>query len=189
MFCACAISTILKDWSGFDTDKAAEFLVSCQSYDGGFGMAPYTEGHGGTTYCCVASLSLMGRLNDIRDQQALIKWCVNGQGSGFFGRPNKVEDTCYSFWIGGTLKILGIYEMSCPEKNREFNLSCRSPIGGFGKHPGKSPDILHSYFGLCGLSLMGLDEGLAPLDPRLGLTCKSASSIALGPLPSKPFNA
>ena len=30
---------------------------------------------------------------------------------GFQGRCNKDADTCYSFWIGGTLDMLGAFDM------------------------------------------------------------------------------
>lgn len=42
----CAISQILQDWSGFDLDLATKYIVESQSYDGGIGMGPGTEGHG-----------------------------------------------------------------------------------------------------------------------------------------------
>jgi prenyltransferase beta subunit len=65
------------------------------------------EGHGGSTYCAVSSLALLRKLDKIRNKRALIKWCVNRQGGGFQGRPYKDPDTCYSYWIGATMKILG----------------------------------------------------------------------------------
>lgn len=35
LFCACAISALLGDWSGVDKDAAVKYIQSCQSYDGG----------------------------------------------------------------------------------------------------------------------------------------------------------
>lgn len=35
----------------------------------------------------------------------LKRWLIFRQQSGFQGRPNKDVDTCYSFWIGATLKV------------------------------------------------------------------------------------
>ena len=63
---------------------------------------------GGSTFCAVASLVLMDRLHStLSDKQIakLIRWCVMRQQSGFQGRPNKPADTCYSFWVGATLKV------------------------------------------------------------------------------------
>ena len=108
---------------------------------------------------------------------------MSNQGAGFRGRPNKAEDTCYSFWTGSSLRMLGqflgqdVYGWTLPHQNRHFNLRAQHRIGGFSKEPGPyHPDILHSYFGLCGISLCGLDQQLQPLDVMLGLTKKSAGA-------------
>jgi len=63
---------------------------------------------GGSTFCAVASLVLMGRLHSTlsgRQMQALRRWCMFRQHTGFQGRPNKPVDTCYSFWVGATLQV------------------------------------------------------------------------------------
>lgn len=49
----------------------------------------------------------MGKLNDLGQENLdkLTRWCINRQTTGFSGRVNKPWDTCYSFWIGATLKV------------------------------------------------------------------------------------
>ena len=42
---------------------------------------------------------------DPKKKDRLIQWCLNRQTTGFNGRVNKPWDTCYSFWIGATLKV------------------------------------------------------------------------------------
>ncbi|KAJ6892193.1 hypothetical protein NC651_025405 [Populus alba x Populus x berolinensis] len=37
---------MLEDWSGMDREKTKEYILKCQSYDGGFGMIPGSESHG-----------------------------------------------------------------------------------------------------------------------------------------------
>lgn len=187
IFCACAISTMLDDWSGFDLDRATDYIIRSQSYDGGIGMGPHSEGHGGTTYCAIASLSLMNRLSALRDAPSLLRWGLINQGEGFRGRPEKPQDTCYSFWMGATLQMLGAYDLTEREGNRKFNLSCQTSRGGFGKQEPGRPDLLHSCYGLCGLSFIGLDDGLSPLDPRLGLTLKTAARFRLPPIGKNPL--
>ena len=52
-------------------------------------------------------------------------------------------------------------------------------IGGFRKTPKESfADILHSYFGLCGLSLVG-HAGIKSLDARLGISVERAAGFSL----------
>ena len=63
---------------------------------------------GGSTFCAVASLSLMGRLDSAfspQERRGLGRWCLRRQQTGFQGRPNKPVDTCYSFWIGASLEV------------------------------------------------------------------------------------
>lgn len=134
---SCAISYILNDWTGFDTQKTTEFILNSQvifvglcicflqilivkfkAFDGGFGLGPGLEGHGGSTYCAVASLWLMKKLSLIKHKEKLLKWCIDMQGSGFQGRPNKPPDSCYSYWIGATMRLLGSKTISISHQVR-----------------------------------------------------------------------
>lgn len=82
------------------------------------------ESHGGTTYCAIAALSLSDQLGILsrKEIEKIKRWLVFRQdtedGGGFNGRPNKRVDTCYSFWIGATLKILGAFELTDYTENR-----------------------------------------------------------------------
>ena len=52
---------------------------------------------GGSTYCALASLVLMNRLETSLTYDELEKikrWCIFRQKSGFHGRPNNPVDTC-----------------------------------------------------------------------------------------------
>ncbi|MCD7469654.1 hypothetical protein HAX54_008803 [Datura stramonium] len=47
VYCAAAIPLpMLENWSGIDKEKAKEYIINCQSYDGGFGLTPGSESHG-----------------------------------------------------------------------------------------------------------------------------------------------
>jgi geranylgeranyl transferase type-1 subunit beta len=169
VYCACSICYMLNDWDGVDTHRTVEYIQRCRSYDGSIGMVPGMEGHGGSTFCAVASLVLMDKLNDVIDlkwKNDLIYWCVQRQqqpphdggttGGGMQGRPNKLEDTCYSYWVGATLRLLGHKETLLDENlltgyvlNRQFQ-----PTGGFCKAQGSPfPDLLHSFYSLAWLGL------------------------------------
>ena len=139
MYTAIVIWYLLKPPSNIDDaeetiiniDAATSYILSCISYDGALGLTPGREGHGGSTFCGIASLYLMGVLDDVMAREelrgwkeTLIQWCVkrqftkpridsenneqqnvfyNGESNnaaGMQGRPNKLQDTCYSYWIG-----------------------------------------------------------------------------------------
>ncbi|KAM7265738.1 hypothetical protein ACFE04_003421 [Oxalis oulophora] len=180
MYCAAAICFMLNDWSGMDKEKAKEYIKSCQSYDGGFGLVPGSESHGGGTYCAVASLRLMGFIGDdplsedgansVIDLPLLLDWSLQRQADdgGFQGRPNKPSDTCYAFWIGSVLKMLGGYKFLDEKSLHRFLFTCQTEYGGFSKWPGELPDLYHSYYGYTAFSLLE-EPDLNPLFPELGI--------------------
>jgi len=169
VYCAASVCYILNEWTGFDKERAIQFIISSQGYDYAIGQGPLEEGHAGTTYCAVAALKLMNALDRLPHQKELIRWLVLRQGFGFQGRPNKLEDTCYSFWVGATLKLLGGYDLIDQTNSRRFTLSCQHKIGGFGKWPDQRPDVLHTHMAWVGLSFSG-EPGIQEVNPALCLS-------------------
>jgi protein farnesyltransferase subunit beta len=43
------------------TTGVAEYVISCQTYEGGFGGEPYNEAHGGYNFCSLACLLILGK--------------------------------------------------------------------------------------------------------------------------------
>lgn len=101
------------------------------------------------------------------EQRALLHWLVSRQNTGYTGRPNKSVDSCYSFWVGASIAILlgGNRNRLCtPQPLREFLISVQTPIiGGFSREEDVSPDPMHTYMSIMGLSLIG-EPDLAPVD-------------------------
>lgn len=107
-YCAISIAKITNTYTDALFDKTAEWIVSCQTYEGGFAGCPGMEAHGGYAFCGLASLALLNRTT-LCDIDALMRWCVNRQmrvEGGFQGRTNKLVDGCYSFWQGAAFPII-----------------------------------------------------------------------------------
>ncbi|KAJ3360229.1 hypothetical protein GGF32_008575 [Allomyces javanicus] len=134
-------------------EAAIEYIVAKQTYEGGFGLKPSSEAHGGYTYCAVAALALLDALDRIRDRSALIHWAVARQELGYSGRIGKPNDTCYSFWIGASLAMLDALDLIDPDKNALFLCSQRTLFGGLSKDATSPPDLLHTYMGIAGMAL------------------------------------
>ena len=83
-------------------------MLSCLNWDGGFGSRPRSESHAGQIYCCVGALSLLGRLGEL-DADRTGWWLCERQlaAGGLNGRPEKLPDVCYSWWVLASLAILG----------------------------------------------------------------------------------
>lgn len=172
LYSASCVCYILNDWSAINIDKATKYLLNCLTYEGAFGQNPNSEAHGGSTFCAVASLCLMKKLDCLTETQLnrLKLWCLNRQTTGFNGRVNKPWDTCYSFWIGSTLKILDVLQYTNYKENINYVFETyHELIGGFAKWPNCNPDPLHSFMGLCGLSLVDYPN-LQPIHSALVIT-------------------
>lgn len=107
-YCAIAVAKL----SGIEDPKlfenTANWIASCQTYEGGFASSPGNEAHGGYSFCGAAGLALLNNSSTC-NLQNLLRWTVNRQmrlEGGFQGRTNKLVDGCYSFWQGATVPII-----------------------------------------------------------------------------------
>ncbi|WWC57956.1 uncharacterized protein I303_100491 [Kwoniella dejecticola CBS 10117] len=165
VYCATVVSDIIRDFSGIDVESTKQFILNCQTWEGGFASRPgIIEAQGGTTYCSLATLSILNKQtgiplpNESHQFQDTLRWSISRQMGGFQGRPGKLEDVCYSLWCGGAISILGHSELINRQADRSFLLSAQFPIGGFGKEPEDYPDPFHSYLALAALSLTHSQE-------------------------------
>lgn len=112
--------------------------------------------------------------SSIIDVPLLLDWCLQRQADdgGFQGRPNKVSDTCYAFWVGGVLRILGASKFIDNKSLRKFLLTCQSEYGGFSKFPCQLPDPYHSYYGFTAFSMLQ-ETGLNSFNVELGISAIS----------------
>ncbi|UXI14418.1 geranylgeranyl transferase type-1 subunit beta [Sarcoptes scabiei] len=167
-YCAACICSILDDWSSINKSSMISNILSCLSYENGFGQKPGTEAQGGSTFCAIASLHLIDQLKSLTEDQKskITEWCLRRQTEGFSGRTGKKDDTCYSFWVGATLTLLNSFIFINDKKNSEFIQSTyASDIGGFAKFPYTGPDLMHTFFGLSTLSLRIIDNFSASTTP------------------------
>ena len=91
---------------------------------------------------------------------------------GFNGRPNKKDDTCYTWWVGAALKLLSQEDFVTDQIRSciPYVLSTQDPIvGGLAKWPELPPDPIHTYLGLSGLCL-GKYQDLRPVDAELNIS-------------------
>jgi len=159
-FCAIACLTLINSLDTVDIDRATEFIMSCLNFDGGFGCLPGAESHSGQIYCCLGFLSLVQRLDflDASTKNILAWWLCERQlekSGGLNGRPEKLPDVCYSWWVLASLKILGKTEWINRTKLAQFILASQDEeTGGCADRPGNIPDPFHTLFGITGLSLL-----------------------------------
>lgn len=77
VYCAVCVAYMLNDFSTINIDACVHFILDCFTYEGGVACVPGCEAHGGSTYCAIASLALLDRLDAIGDRQnQLVQWCL-----------------------------------------------------------------------------------------------------------------
>ncbi|RIA78812.1 terpenoid cyclases/protein prenyltransferase alpha-alpha toroid, partial [Glomus cerebriforme] len=111
-------------------------------------------------FCCVGALAIVNSLHLV-DADLLGWWLCERQlkNGGLNGRPEKLEDVCYSWWVLSSLSILGRIHWINKEKLIEFVLSAQDPDdGGIADRPGDMADVFHTLFGITGLSLLGYPD-------------------------------
>ncbi|KAB0399742.1 hypothetical protein E2I00_015492, partial [Balaenoptera physalus] len=169
-FCAVATLALLGKLDAINVEKAIEFVLSCMNFDGGFGCRPGSESHAGQIYCCTGFLAITSQLHRV-NSDLLGWWLCERQlpSGGLNGRPEKLPDVCYSWWVLASLKIIGRLHWIDREKLRSFILACQDEeTGGFADRPGDMASIFvdpfHTLFGIAGLSLLG-EEQIKPVSP------------------------
>ncbi|XP_066254883.1 protein farnesyltransferase subunit beta [Euwallacea similis] len=165
-YCALSVASMTNIMTDELVDNTAHWIVSCQTYEGGFAGCPGLEAHGGYAFCGLAALVILNK-GHLCHTQSLLRWLVQKQmrlEGGFQGRTNKLVDSCYSFWQGGAFPL--IYSLLAKEgltpKGHLFDeralqeyilICCQNLQGGLVDKPGKPRDAYHTCYSLSGLSL------------------------------------
>ncbi|KZT66493.1 rab geranylgeranyltransferase [Daedalea quercina L-15889] len=166
LYCAVNALSLLGRLHELDVEKTVGYVRQCRNFDGGFGAVAGAESHAAMVFVCTATLAILDRLDEI-DQEMLGWWLAERQvpSGGLNGRPEKLEDVCYSFWVLSAMAILKKVPWIDSDKLIAFILSAQdTDHGGIADRPGNQADVFHTHFGIAGLSLLGY-PGLADLDP------------------------
>jgi len=149
-----------------DVPKAVDYVISCANFDGGYGVSPGAESHSGQIFACLGALTIAGRI-DLVNRDKLGRWLSERQveGGGLNGRPEKLEDVCYSWWVMSSLKMIDRLHWIDGARLAKFILQCQdTERGGISDRPGDMVDVFHTNFGLAGLALLEF-PGLVEVDP------------------------
>ena len=112
-----------------DVHKAVSYIQACANFDGGYGVSPGAESHAGQIFTCVGALAIAGRL-DLVDRDRLGGWLSERQlpNGGLSGRPEKLEDVCYSWWVASSLAMIDRLHWIDGDKLSQFILQCQVSI-------------------------------------------------------------
>ncbi|KAK0549739.1 Rab geranylgeranyltransferase [Tilletia horrida] len=139
-------------------------------------------------FVCTATLTLLDALPPPSSPAhlSLSTWLSERQilpSGGLNGRPQKLEDVCYSWWVLSSLSMLGRLHWLDADRLRSFILRCQDDeVGGLADREGNVSDVFHTVFGVAGLSLLG-DTSIAEVDPVFCLPAALTRKLGI----NKPF--
>ena len=118
--------SLLGSLDSVNTEKAIAHVQACANFDGAYGVCPGAESHAGQVFVCVGALSICKRL-DLVDKDRLGAWLSERQlnEGGLNGRPEKLQDVCYSWWVLSSLAMIGRSHWVDRERLVQFILSCQ----------------------------------------------------------------
>ena len=185
-YCAVSCVALLGKPGAIDGEAAARHVLRCMNFDGGFGCAPGGESHAGQVFTGIGTLAILDRnlaMLTEAQKQTMAAWLAERQTSkgGLNGRPEKLPDVCYSWWVLSSLSCLGKLHFIDAAKLRTFVLSCQDlERGGISDRPDDEPDVYHTFFGIAGLSLLGVEGSLLePVDARFALPSRVVARLGL----------
>ena len=178
-YCAIAVSSMVRILDDSIATGVAEYVASCQTYEGGIAGEPGMEAHGGYSYCGLAAVAILGTASSCLRIDEFNNWLSRRQmrmEGGFQGRANKLVDSCYTFWQGASFAILAeiaekrpLEPMFSPDHAQMYVLlACQVATGGFRDKPGKSPDFYHSCYSLSGLAALQYPTNSVTVERVLG---------------------
>ena len=72
-YCALVVAKLTNIFDQELFEGTSDWLLKCQTYEGGFGGSPYSEAHGGYTFCALAALTLLGTESQCNLRSLLVK--------------------------------------------------------------------------------------------------------------------
>ncbi|KAG5040939.1 hypothetical protein JHK82_013048 [Glycine max] len=90
---------------------------------------------------------------DLVDKDLLGWWLCERQvkSGGLNGRPEKLPDVCYSWWVLSSLIMIDRVHWISKEKLIKFILDCQdTENGGISDRPDDAVDVFHTFFGVAG---------------------------------------
>jgi geranylgeranyl transferase type-2 subunit beta len=120
IYCAFQTLSLLNALDRVDVTSAVQYIHLCRNFDGGFGLSPDAESHAGQVFTCLGALSIVNQLHIPENQSWLDTcglWLCERQLpiGGLNGRPEKLGDVCYSWWVLSSLKMIRRQDwIDCP---------------------------------------------------------------------------
>jgi protein farnesyltransferase subunit beta len=155
-FCSLVIFSIFNFFTKKIIFIIKKKFFNFYSFDGCLCFEKFEESHGALIFCFLSSLIFFSTKNfSIKTRPSFKIWFFEKMkffDFGFQGRFYKIVDSCYIFWFLSIAVIcsyqfspaLIIFLSNCNQTNSK----------GFSDYVGKTPDLYHTWYSICSLSLI-----------------------------------
>ncbi|GAA5975202.1 hypothetical protein JCM11641_004392 [Rhodosporidiobolus odoratus] len=169
-----------------DVDKVVKYILSLHDpIRGSFAGDTWGEHASRFVYCAVATLSLLGRLDDLDREPVLrfIEGCRNFDGG--FGMVEGAESHAAYVWTClGTLSILDRLDLVDTDTLCWWLCERQLPNGGLNGRPEKLEDVCYSWWALASLAILGRSHWID--GPALSRFILSAQDPEKGGIADRP---
>lgn len=141
-----------------DIDRCVDYIKSLQKEDGCFTGDKWGEVDTRFSFCALATLELLNRLNDINLEKAVefVLACNNEIDGGFGSKPGSESHSAYVYCCVGSLAIANQLDRIDKEQLGWWLSERQLPSGGLCGRPEKLPDLCYSWW--CLASMMMINQ-------------------------------
>ncbi|KAL6518842.1 hypothetical protein OROHE_017595 [Orobanche hederae] len=183
-YTAISVASILNILDDRLIQNVGDYIISCQTYEGGIGGEPGAEAHGGYTFCGLSAMVLINEVNRL-DLPGLVS---QGVECGFQGRTNKLVDGCYSFWQGGVAAIIQRLHLMVSEQmglSNTSNFECKTESDSDSSNSGGEQSFEGASSSLNDVC-QPMQEGKPNASSRIGVNNNGYKFIR-GPIGMRPL--
>lgn len=141
-----------------DLEKCVSYIKSMQQNDGSFFGDKWGEVDTRFSFCALATLKLLDRLDAIDLDKAVefVMSCNNQIDGGFGSKPGSESHTAYVYCCVGSLAIAGKLDLVDKDQLGWWLSERQLPSGGLNGRPEKLPDLCYSWWCLSSMNMINM---------------------------------
>lgn len=138
-------------------ESCVKYVKSLQQEDGSFFGDKWGEVDTRFSFCALATLKLLNRLDAINLDKAVefVISCNNPIDGGFGSKPGSESHSAYVYCCVGSLAIAGQLKLIDVDQLGRWLAQRQLPSGGLNGRPEKLPDLCYSWWCLASLEIIG----------------------------------
>lgn len=139
-----------------DTGKCVDYVKSLQQKDGSFFGDKWGEVDTRFSFCALATLKLLNRLDAINLETAVkfVMSCYNQIDGGFGSKPGSESHSAYVYCCIGSLAIADKLDLVDADQLGWWLSQRQLPSGGLNGRPEKLPDLCYSWWCLSSMKMI-----------------------------------